>query len=74
MDEKVFQLASQMGVTVMQSTLQMGLSINQNLGQGLGVIHDLQIQAQAGVQDDPAVFGALATSARVPDSGAIKGS
>lgn len=42
----------------------------QNLAQGLGVIHNLSVQAQSAVSDDPAVIAALQTASRVPRQGA----
>lgn len=42
----------------------------QNLAQGLGVVHNLSIQAQSGVSDDPAIIAALQTASRSPAQGA----
>ena len=41
----------------------------QNLAQGLGVIHNLSLQAQSAVSDDPATIAALQTASRVPIQG-----
>lgn len=42
---------------------------DRNLTQALGVVNTNLVQAQGGVADDPAVFGSLQTSSRVPVQG-----
>lgn len=42
----------------------------QNLAQGLGVVHNLGIQSQAAVSDDPGLIAALQTASRAPVQGA----
>lgn len=44
---------------------------DRNSSQALTVVQNLTIQAQGDLSSNPALFGALATSARVPDSGAV---
>lgn len=46
---------------------------DRNLSQGLGVIHNLVIQSQSGVQDDPATLMAFQAAARSPRQGALSG-
>ena len=41
----------------------------QNLSQGLGVIHNLVIQAQGSVSDDSGLIAALQTASRAPRQG-----
>lgn len=41
----------------------------QNLTQGLGVVHDLGIQAQSSVADDPTTIAGLQTASRTPIQG-----
>lgn len=53
-------------LTNAQATAQMGNTIGQNLGQGLGVVQNLVIQAQGSNSDDPAVIAALQTASRSP--------
>lgn len=49
-------------------------AIGENLMQGLGVVQNTTVQAQASTTDDAATMAALSTASRIPQSGALPAS
>lgn len=66
LDAEVSDALKALVVSNSTAAAQTGVTIGQNLSQGLGVIQGAVIQAQASNSDDPAVIAALQTASRSP--------